>query len=370
MDNDWVTAWLEKMTTKVAAESKRLAGATPYMPYDGHYSDVVAERGADWWANGFWSGLLWQLFHYTKQPSFKQTALLQEKRLDKALYEFKDIHHDVGFMWLLTSVAHYRLTGDQQAYRTGLHAANLLAGRFNITGNFLVAWNDHPGWCIIDSMMNVQLLYWASAETADPRFAKIATRHAQTIAQYLVRTDGSVGHIASFDAASGAFIEQLAGQGASADSAWSRGQAWAIYGFALTYRHTKLPEFLVVAQRVADYFISQMGRSNDVPLADFRAPALPNLHDTSAAMIAACGLLELANWAPTAASSTYHQAAVQLLQASEARYADWSLMEDGVIGGGTEAYHRPATYEVPLIYSDYFFTEALLRLQGQALFVW
>lgn len=367
---NWVENYLTKAFTKIAVENKRLAGATPYIPYDGHYSDVVAERGIDWWSNGFWAGLLWQSYHYTHKNHFYQSALLQEKRLDKALHAFKDIHHDVGFLWLLTAVAHYRVTGDEQAYRTGLHAANLLAGRFNIAGNFLVSWNDHPGWCIIDSMMNIQLLFWASDQTRDPRFAKIALRHADTIAHYLVRSDDSVGHIASFDPQTGEFIGQLAGQGVSPSSAWARGQAWAIYGFALTYRHTKQDKYLAVAQRVASYFITESQLTADIPLADFRAPVIPKLHDTSAGMIAACGLLEIADSVPYTEKLLYKQAAVRLIQAAATHYADWGLDEDGIVGGGTEAYHRPATYEVPLIYTDYFFVEALLRLREQALFVW
>ncbi|WP_137606907.1 glycoside hydrolase family 88 protein [Lactiplantibacillus daoliensis] len=370
MTTDWVAQYLEQFIKKVARENDRLAGKTPYIPYDGFYSDVMIERGYDWWANGFWGGILWQLFNATDQDQFREAAIIQEKRLDRALYEFKDIHHDVGFMWLLTAVAHYQVTGDEQAYRTGLHAASLLAGRFNIEGNFLVSWNDHPGWVIIDSMMNIQLLYWASEQTGDPRFAKLATRHAQTVAKYLVRPDGSVGHIASFNPDTGAFLTQLAGQGVSAESAWSRGNAWALYGFAATYRHTRQLEFLTIAKRVADYFIQQCQLTNDIPLADFRAPKVPQIFDTSAGMIAAAGLLALAELLPKSQQAPYRQAAIKIIQAIVGRYGNWQLTEDGIIGGGTEAYYRPATYEVPLIYADYFFGEALLRLKGNALILW
>lgn len=368
--NNWVVTTLQRVMEKVAAENQRLDGKTPYIPYDGFYSDVMLERGSDWWANGFWGGLLWQLFNYTGKLELREAAIFQEKRLDDALATFRDIHHDVGFLWLLTAVAHYKVTGDQQAQRTGLHAANLLAGRFNVDGNFLVSWNDQPGWVIIDSMMNIQLLYWASEQTRDPRFAKMADRHAKTVAKYLVRADGSVGHIASFDAETGRFLTQLAGQGVGADSAWSRGQAWGIYGFALTYRHTRDQTYLAVAQRIADYFIAQCQLNHYIPLADFRAPKVPKLVDTSAGMIATCGLLELADWLPSAEGKPYRSAAQSILMATADQYANWQTTEDGIIGGGTEAYHRPATYEVPLIYSDYFFTEALLRLEGQALFLW
>lgn len=367
---DWITTYLEQATRKVIHENQRLDGKTPYIPYGNFYSDVMIERGYDWWANGFWGGILWQLYHETKQDNLRESAIIQEKRLDRALFEFKDVHHDVGFMWLLTAVAHYKVTKDPQAYRTGLHAANLLAGRFNVEGNFLVSWNDHPGWVIIDSMMNIQLLYWASEQTRDPRFTKLANRHAKTVAKYLVRPDGSVGHIASFDPNTGVYLESLAGQGVSAESSWSRGNAWALYGFAATYRHTHDAEFLKIAKRVATYFIKECHQTNDIPLADFRAPKIPQIFDTSAGMIAVAGLLILADLLPSTQRATYRQAAIRILKSIVDRYANWQLTEDGIIGGGTEAYHRPATYEVPLIYTDYFFIEALLRLKGNALTLW
>ncbi|WP_438763637.1 glycoside hydrolase family 88 protein [Enterococcus sp. AZ194] len=367
----WAEEVLRLATQKIKRETSRLDGATPYIPYDGLYSDVAKERGLDWWTNGFWGGLLWQLFHTTKDNEFKEAAIQQERRLDEALYSFRDIHHDVGFMWLHTAVAHYRECGDEQAYRTGLHVATLLLGRFNVDGNYIVAWNDQkPGWVIIDSMMNIPLLYWASNETKDPRFKKVAKRHADTIAKHLVREDGSVGHIASFDSESGDFIEQIGGQGYGPDSAWSRGNAWAIYGFALSYHHTKNEYYLAIAKRVANYFIGSISETDHVPLVDFRAPKEPVIYDTSAGVCAACGLLEIAKWVPDTEKDYYERTAIKILKTIENKYANWSLDEDGIIGGGTEAYHRPATYEVPLIYSDYFFIEGILRLLDRDLFIW
>ncbi|EIW12521.1 Glycosyl hydrolase, family 88 [Lactiplantibacillus pentosus KCA1] len=366
----WIDDYLQQVTEKVTIESGRLNGKTPYIPYDGFYSDVVSERGIDWWSNGFWSGILWQLYAYSHQGRFKDIAITQEQRLDGALHLFQDLHHDVGFMWLLSSVAHYRVTGDEQARRTGIHAATLLAGRFNIAGKYLVSWNDHPGWLIVDSMMNIQLLYWASQQTGDPRFELLANCHADTVAKTLVRADGSVGHIASFNPDTGVFIEQLAGQGVSASSSWSRGNAWALYGFALTYRHTRNKHYLKLARKIADYFIGECEHSEGIPLADFRAPEEPCLYDTSAGMIAVSGLLEISSWLSEREQQHYQEKAKYILKAIVRRYANWNSEEDGIIGGGTEAYYRPATYEIPLIYTDYFFIESLLRLKGQYLFLW
>jgi unsaturated chondroitin disaccharide hydrolase len=367
----WSFEKMKQVQKKIYQEMKRLGDKTPYIAYDGQYSDVVEERGYDWWANGFWSGILWQLFHYTGDAIYEKTAIEQEKRLDRALYEFRDIHHDVGFLWLHSAVAHYRETKDAQAKRTGLHAATTLAGRFNIDGNYLVAWNDHkPGWLIVDSMMNIPLLYWASNETQDPRFSKIARKHADTVAKYLIRADGSVGHIASFNAETGEFIKLLEGQGYSENSSWSRGTSWAIYGFALSYHHGKNSRDLAIAKKIAAYFISNIEETNYIPRVDFKAPKEPDIYDTSAGLCAACGLMEIAQWCEEAEKERYKQIAFKIIQATEKQYANWNLSEDGIIGGGTEAYHRPATSNVALIYSDYFFIEALLRILNQELFIW
>lgn len=303
------------------------------------------------------------MYHYTGTNVFKESAVFQEKRLDKALVEFRDIHHDVGFLWLPTSVAHYREDGDQQALRTGLHAANLLAGRLNLKGAYLVAWNDHPGWLIIDSMMNIQLLYWATQVTKDPRFEQIATRHAKTVAKYLIRNDGSTSHIANFDPKTGEFIENLAGQGINSNSTWSRGCAWALYGFVLSYKKTKEDYFLQVAERVASYFISQVMSSSFIPLADFSDQSDMKVHDVSAGCIAACGLLKLSRL-KIEKNKFYYEVGTKMLRIILKNYANFYSEEDGIIDGGTEAYYRPATYEVPLVYSDYFMLEGLLAIKG------
>ena len=369
--SDWAETKLVKVTEKIRVEIQRLGEGIPYIPYDGRYTDVAEERGIDWWTNGFWSGILWQLYHATRENLFVQTAIVQESRLNQILYQFKDVHHDVGFLFLPSAVAHYRLLGDEQAFRTGLHAANVLAGRFNIDGNYIVAWNDQkPGWAIIDSMMNLPLLYWASEQTQDPRFKKIACRHANTIGKYLVRKDGTVGHIASFDAENGEFVEQIGGQGFAVDSVWSRGNAWAIYGFALSYRYTKNTEYLALAKKVANNFIVAIVDTNYVPKVDFFAPEKPEIYDTSAGMCAVCSLLELAEWVSPSERKNYQQTAFKIIRAIEEKYADWSLESDGIIAGGTEAYHRPSTYHVPLIYADYFFVEGLLRLMNKELLIW
>jgi unsaturated chondroitin disaccharide hydrolase len=369
--NFWIDDCLEKAVDKIKASIYRLGNKIPYIAYDGIYTDVVEERGIDWWTNGFWSGILWQAYHYTDEIIFFEKAKQQENRLMDALSNFRDVHHDVGFLFLPSAVAHYRKTKDEQSFYTGLHAANLLAGRFNIDGNYIVAWNDDkPGWMIIDSMMNLPLLYWASAVTGDPRFYKIAERHAETTARFLVRPNGTTGHIACFDPENGSFIQYIAGQGYSANSAWSRGHAWALYGFILSYRHTQKTNDLLLAKELANSFIRFVKETGYIPKADFLTPENEQIFDTSAGLCAVCGLLELSNWVIKEEKEYYKSYAIKILQAIVSEYADWNTKSDGIIGGATEAYHRYLTQNVHVIYSDYFFFEALLRLKEKHLFIW
>lgn len=371
MIENWAKEQLAKAAEKVLVELDRLAGGIPYLPDEnGLYTDIGAKDIA-WWTNGFWGGLLWQLAQETQDDRFKVAAENVEARLNEALFDFNGLHHDVGFMWLHTAVANYRLTGNIKSRTTGLHTATILAGRFNVKGDFIRAWNeDKTGWVIIDSMMNIPLLHWASQELNDPRFSEIAEKHADTIQKYMVREDGSVGHIGSFNPDTGDFIEQIGGQGYAADSSWSRGQSWAIYGFALSYHHTSKQAYLETAKKVANTFIANVALTDYIPLVDFKAPAVPVVYDTSAGLIAACGMLEIAQFVSEDEKVLYQTAAIKLIQAIADKYADWDLSRDAIIGGGTEAYHTPETYHVPLVYSDYFFVEALLRLLNKALFIW
>ena len=159
----------------------------------------------------------------------------------------------MGFMFLPTAVADYKLTGNARSRKTALHAANLLAGRFNPAGGFIRAWNqsedkDTRGWAIIDSMLNISLLYWASEETKDPRFRKIAMMHADTTKAHFVRPDGSVKHIVEFDPETGEAVRSYGGQGYKEGSSWTRGQGWAVYGFVISYLHTGKQEYLDTAK--------------------------------------------------------------------------------------------------------------------------
>jgi unsaturated chondroitin disaccharide hydrolase len=369
---EWAQGIFEKLKTKLKAECARNENIIPYIQREGRYHDLDAPDGIFWWTNGFWAGILWQMYNATKDDQYRKAAEAVEMRLDKALEGFEGLHHDVGFMWLHSAVANYRLTGNKDSRRRGLHAANLLSGRYNPAGRFIRAWNDDKtGWIIIDCLMNLPILYWASKEIDDPRYRIVAMEHAYTSLNHLLRADGSCNHIAALSPQTGDCLETPGGQGFASGSSWSRGQSWGMYGFALSFRHTGERKYLDAAKRIAHYVTANFAQSDWLPVVDFRSPPDPVKYDSTAAMISACGLLEIAVHVEEHEQALYRGAALRLLQASEKAFADWNTETDGIIGKGTGSYFgKLDDTEVPLIYGDYFFLEAVLRLLEKDFLIW
>ena len=373
MEKEWAQGIFEKLKTKLAAECERNENSMPYVPVNGRYHDLEKPGDIFGWTHGFWPGMLWQMYNATNNELFRKTAERVEVRFDAALEGFGGLNHDIGFMWLHTAVANYRLTGNKDSLRRGFHAANLMAGRYNPAGKFIRAWNgnERAGWIIIDCMMNLPILYWASEESKDPRFKIIGMEHAYTSIDNLQRPDGSCHHIAAFSPHTGDCLEFPVGQGYASGSSWSRGQSWGLYGFALSYRHTGERKFLEAAKRIAHYLISNFALNDWLPLVDFRAPLEGNKYDSTSAMIGACGLLEIAHHVDEYEKKMYRDSAFKLLTTVEKNWADWNMETDGIIGKGTAAWEdRHNQNEVPIIYGDYFFTEAVLRLLKKDFLIW
>lgn len=378
-DQLWCEETAKKIAQKMAWVSRKSAKKIPYTTIDGTHDDKTdmsvdwdAENGINWWTNGFWGGMLWQMYLQTGAEEYAEIAEFSEDVLDQCLRDYYGLHHDVGFMWLLTSVAHYRIKGDQHARRRGLHAASLLAGRFNPKGKFIRAWNefqgggrDTRGWAIIDCLMNLPLLYWASKETEDPRFRYIAEIHADTVMKNFVREDGSVEHIVQFDLESGAKVKAYGGQGYADGSAWTRGQAWGIYGFIISYIHTQRAEYLATAKKIADYFILHIPENHLIPI-DFCQPKDPAWEDSTAAVIAASGMIEIARYTK---EQKYLDAALALLKTLTEKRCNWSEACDCILERCSAAYHDKE-HEFSIIYGDYFFMEAIFKLKGNEVFFW
>ena len=216
----WAEEVLEKVKEKMVWVSEKNKDIIPYTTdANGNYDDRSSEEkewnhddGLNWWTNGFWGGIMWLLYQDTQEEKYAQIARVSEQKMEKCFESYFGLHHDVGFMFLPTAVADYRLTGHEDSKRIAMHAANLLAGRFNPVGKFIRAWNQVPGsdtrgWAIIDCMFNICLLYWASEESADPRFRQIAMMHADTVMENFIRPDGSVCHIVEFDPETGVMVK-------------------------------------------------------------------------------------------------------------------------------------------------------------------
>ncbi len=363
MTDAWINETWSKISAKMLKTVERNQNTLPYTAVDGRY-DNWYEKDVSWWTNGFWPGIMWLMYSAEGNEAYKTAAENSEKLLDKAMENFNDLMHDVGFMWYISAGANYKLTGNKDSLRRVMHAANLLAGRYNINGRFIRAWNgDMYGWAIIDCMMNLPLLYFASRESGDNRFYDIAVSHADTTLKNHLRPDGSARHIINYDTHTGEIVEVMGGQGYDEHSSWSRGQAWALYGFALSYKHTGDKKYLDAAKRSAHYFISCVC-DDWLPRCDFRAPEEPVIYDSTAGACAACGLLEIAENVPENEKRLYYNAAVNILKAMDEKFCDWDAERDSILQCGTERYHGEKGRHIPIIYGDYFFIEAIYRLKG------
>ncbi len=375
-DSLWINETCGRIINKMEGSIHRNEGKIPYSTDEkGVYDDKSADRDLMWWTNGFWEGILWLMYAQTGDSYYKALGNRMETILDRLLlgltdYGIDPLHHDVGFMWLLSSVANYRLTGSIPSRTRGLIAANYLSSRFNIKGNYIVAWDgrDRQGWSIIDTMMNIPLLYWAAGVTGYDRYRYIAMAHADKTLQNILRPDGSVVHIICYDPETGDVLETLGGQGYEDGSSWTRGQAWAIYGFALSYLHTKETRYLDAARRVANYFLSAAAEYDYIPPVDFRSPREPHYIDTTAGAIAACGLIELEKHVPEYDKAQYLNGAVKILRALTQKHCDFTDKIDSLLQNGSEAYHT--NKHLSIIYGDYFYMEAMLRLNGLKIEMW
>jgi unsaturated chondroitin disaccharide hydrolase len=276
--------------------------------------------------------------------------------------------HDLGFLYSLYSVALHQLTGNPKHRETGLRAARVLAERFEQKGGYLRAWGrmdelDTPyaGLAIIDSMMNLPLLYWASAQTGDPHYRTVALTHANTTLRYFIRADDSVGHAYRFDPTTGEprGVDNYCGY--AMDSHWARGTAWAMYGFALSYAHTKEPAYLEAGLRLTAQFLKQTSK-DAVPPWDFGLPASNKLlRDSSAAAIAAGALQEFSMHCP--GDPSLPRATRRILAAlCQPEYLDADphcpgLLRHAQVGNGTIGQ----ALNVYCSWGDYFFMEALSR---------
>lgn len=376
MSTNWKSEAWSFIKEKTIINNEVIGSNFPHASHNGIYN-FEEEK---WWTAGFWPGLLWRVYLGTNNDQLKLTAEKCEEKMEYLLSDTEKLDHDIGFMWTLTSLANYKITGNKESRGRALLAANLLAARFNIKGNYIRAWNpwkegeDNSGIAIIDCMMNLPLLYWASEETKDPRFKHIATSHVNMVLENFIREDGSVQHMVEFDSESGEVIKKLAGQGFASNSSWARGTAWAIYGLVLSYKYTKDKRVLDAAKKVSNYFIASV-KGTDCPIWDFRLPqdeeVIYRYLDSSAGAIAACGLMLLGKYVSEIEAEVYLNSGEEILKNLYEKCSSRNdENEQGLLKHGTGHFPEKKNLDVPLIYGDYYFAEGISLLNDIELLFW
>lgn len=340
---------------------------------DNFYSEAPNNQ----WTNGFWTGQLWLAYECTGNEVFRENAMAQAEdfryRID---HRIETDTHDLGFLYTPSCVAAYKLTGDERARETALLAADQLLERFHEKGQFLQAWGklDEPGnyRLIIDCLLNLPLLYWASEVTGKAVYRERAQAHVHTALKVLVRPDFSTYHTFYFDPGTGEPLKGVTHQGYSADSAWARGQAWGIYGIALSYRYTKEPEYIVLFEKVTEYFLEHLPHDL-VPYWDLIfSEGSKEPRDSSAGAVAACGMLEMARYLPEEKAAYYTCLARRLMKAlydtcaAKDRAESDGLLLHSVYGRKTP-YNDCIDHGIDecCLWGDYYYLEGLVRLHGE-----
>ena len=368
----------ELCVRKTRPNIKRLADEpkSAALAVDGNYFDFKEgfyEIGN--WTSSFFTGMALLAWRETEDEFFLQQVLrLAPHYREKVFTRHRDTHHDLGFLYSLYSVALYKLTGDREHREVGLRAAEVLAQRFNEKGNFIRAWGhmdtaEHHNMAIIDCLMNLPLLYWASQESGNPKFRGIAVRHADTALRNFVRPDGSVYHAYRFDLNTGQPLRGDTYGGCAVESHWARGAAWAIYGFALSHGYTRDPKYLDASLRLARKFIANLDEEA-VPLWDFKpVPGAPLIRDASAASVAICGFQELLQDGVGDASL---QEAIRrlLLRLCSEDYLNSDENCPGVQKNGQVGAPNGMGRNAYTTWGDYFLMEALSRQLGKGASWW
>jgi unsaturated chondroitin disaccharide hydrolase len=374
-NKEWIDATWEKIEQKLSRTAVKSRNKIPYTTIDGVHTDK-ADENINWWTNGFWGGMMWLMYVATGKEDYRITAERSEELLERALANYDKLDHDVGFLFHITSGANYRITGNEKARVKNLYAASVLFSRYNVAGDYIRAWNQEgaEGYSIIDCLMNLSLLYWASEEIKDERFKNIAIRHMNMALRDHIRPDGSTNHIVDHEIDRVGVRDVLGGQGYSKTSCWSRGLAWAIYGSVISYIYVGDETYLEAAKRTADYFINHCEETDYLPVIDFEAPKEPVYYDSTAGMCAVCGMLEIAKHVSEEESKRYTQKAIQILQACEKAFCNYDENEDALVLMGSEKYPQNETMmrriHLPIIYGDFFFVEAMMKLKEIDFMIW
>ncbi|WP_321300056.1 glycoside hydrolase family 88 protein [uncultured Sphaerochaeta sp.] len=330
------------------------------------------------WTSSFWNGMLWLSYLHTRDEVFRHAgeATLEDyaTRLQKRI---ETNTHDLGFLYILSAKAEYLVTHNESAKITALLAADLLMERYHPKAGIIQAWGDledpnQRGRIIIDCLMNIPLLFWATEETKNPRYQEAALRHLARTRETIIRPDATTYHTYYFDTETGNPLRGVTAQGYSDDSCWARGQAWGIYGLTLAYTYTLDPACLVDAKRLAEYFLSHLP-SDDVCYWDLIFTDGDEERDSSACAIASCGLMLLASLLPEddIDAVRYQNKALDMLASLSKSYTTQDNPEsNGILMHAVYGKPNNAGVDECVVWGDYFYMEALGTVLGSATRFW
>lgn len=321
------------------------------------------------WTDGFWTGLLWLCYEYTGDDAFKNLALKNvDSFLNRVEKRIELDHHDLGFLYSLSCVAGYKLTGSAEGRKAGLLAADKLMERFQEKGGFIQAWGELGARdnyrLIIDCLLNIPLLHWAFLETGKPVYRNAAMRHYEAACNNVIRDDASAYHTFYFDPETGEPLKGVTRQGYSDDSAWARGQAWGIYGIPLNYRYVKDDSAFNLFQGMTNYFLNRLPEDQVCYWDLIFTDGSNQSRDSSAAAIGVCGIHEMLKYLPEVESdkNTYRHAMHCILRSLIERYTAPEIKPGNpVLLHGVYSWHSGKGVDEGNIWGDYYYMEALMR---------
>ena len=373
IDVDGALDYCAVQTKRTLAQLQNGEGVIDYsmMPRNIAASDsawTLRKNCPEEWCNGFWPGVLWYDYDFTHDAGIREQAEKFTSSLE-FLSQRPAFDHDLGFLMFCSYGNGYRLTHNPKYKEVILATADTLATLFNPKVGTILSWPRNVEALgghntIMDNMINLEMLFWASKNGGGRHLYDIAVKHAETTMKHHFRPDYTSYHVAVYDTVSGDFIKGMTHQGYSDSSMWARGQAWAIYGYTMVYRETQDKKFLDFAQKVADVYLDRLP-ADYVPYWDFDDPAIPDApRDASAAGVVASALLELQGYCQGEKQSRYREAAVKMLESLGSEAYRSGIRRPSFLDHSTG--HKPAGSEIDasIIYADYYYLEALLRLKA------
>ena len=375
-DADEALAYCDAQVRRTLDELAQRDGGVDYTMMPRNIADSAShwycsKVTKDEWCAGFWPGILWYDYEYTNDPAIRQEAEKFTASLEYLTYE-PAYDHDLGFLMFCSYGNGYRLTRNESYRQAILRSAEALSALFNPKVGTMLSWPRNVAMfgghnTIMDNMINLEMLFWAAKNGGDKKLYDMAVSHADTTMKYHFRPDYTSYHVAVYDTLTGEFVKGVTHQGYDDNSMWARGQAWAIYGYTVVYRETKEPRFLDFVQKVADVYLEHLP-DDYVPYWDFNDPAIPYApRDASAACVVASALLELSGYVSPEKGQEYKKAAVCMLESLSSDKYRSGKSKPAFLLHSTGNYPSHSEIDAAIIYADYYYIEALMRLKRMKL---